>query len=150
MRFAAIATIVGLAGTLLASNLQGAVIAGEGISATVLATDDIITGSNVVDQQPTRQAPDAVRLIDLRSGATCKVAKPNPSAHDFSRVPFGPDCAKSPGLSQIAYWRSTDEGGLIMADRDHGTVLEFAPGDGVLFESVYPENELITIVPAKN
>ena len=28
--------------------------------------------------------------------------------------------------------------------------IEFAPGDGVLYESIYPENQLITIVPAKS
>lgn len=148
MRFAAIAISVGLAGTFLASNLQGAVmVTGAGLPATVLSSDDIVTGS--VSAAPRRALPDAMRLIDLRSGATCKLARPNTEARVFEPVPFGPDCMSSPSLARIAYWRSTEEGSLIMADRSGIRVLEFSPGDGVLYESVFPETELITIVPAK-
>ena len=150
MRFAAIAMAVGIGGIMLASNLQGAVmIPGAGLSATVLSDQDAdVTGS--IAPRVDGGAPEAVRLIDLRTGATCKVAKPDPDARTFQAVPFGPDCARSPRLSRITYWRSTVEGSLIMADSGGSTVLEFAPGDGVLYESIYPENELITIVPAKS
>lgn len=147
MRFAAIAIVVGLAGTVLASTLQGAVmVSGDGLPATVLSVEDITAS---VSPRADEAAPEAMRLIDLRSGATCKIAKPDLDARTFQAVPFGPDCTRSPGLSRIAYWRSTPEGSLIMADRGGGTVLEFVPGDGVLYESIFPRNELITIVPAK-
>ena len=148
MRFAAIALGVGVAGAFLASNLQGAAMSGAVRPATLL-TDDIVTGG-IAPRSARQEAPDAVRMIDLRTGATCKLAKPDPEARTFQLIPFGPDCSRSPGMDRVAYWRSTDEGSLIMADSGGGTVLEFAPGDGVLYESVFPENELITIVPAKS
>jgi len=65
-------------------------------------------------------------------------------------MPMGPDCAASPELARVAYWKTTDDGTLIMADSGGATVLQFIPGDGVLFESVYPSNALITIVPARS
>ena len=149
MNFATIALGVGLAGAFLAASLQAPVTPnGDGLSATMLADGAIITGS--VAPRPIAAQSDAVRLIDLRTGATCKVAKPDPSARHFQAVPFGPDCMRSPGLSRISLWRSTDNGALIMADSGGDTVLEFAPGDGVLYESIYPSNQLITIVPAKS
>jgi hypothetical protein len=150
MRFATIAMAVGLVGAFLASSLQGT---------AKLATDDLATSARLVDGTITTgaiaardavEAPGAMRLIDLRTGATCKVSKPDPAARIFHPVPFGPDCTRSPGLSRVSLWRSTDDGALIMADSGGGTVIEFAPGDGVLYESVYPENQLITIVPAKS
>ena len=147
MRFVAIAMAIGVLGTFLASNLQGAVLSGDVRPATLL-TDDTITGSVVPLNR--QEAPAAVRLIDLRTGATCKLAKPDPEARTFQLMLFGPDCSRSPGMSRAAYWRSTDNGALIIADSGGGTVLEFAPGDGVLYESIYPDNELITIVPAKS
>ena len=148
MRFAAIAMAVGVAGLFLASNLQGAAMSGSVRPATLLSEEELVTGS--IAPRARQEAPEAVRLIDLRTGATCKVAKPDPAARTFQLVPLGPDCARSPGMSRVAYWRSTEEGSLIMADSGGGTVLEFAPGDGVLYESIFPENELITIVPAKS
>jgi hypothetical protein len=147
MRFAAIAMAVGVAGLFLASNLQGAPISGA-VHPSTLLTDDIVTGS--IPARTDQTSPDAVRLIDLRTGATCKLAKPDPAERTFQLIPFGPDCSRSPGMSRVAYWRSTNEGALIMADSGGGTVLEFAPGDGVLYESIFPDNELITIVPAKS
>lgn len=144
MKFVAIATAVGVAGTLLASNLQGAVsVPGEGLPAAAL------TESEAAEGLEGTKASGAVRLIDLKAGTTCKVARPSPETETFSAVRFAPDCTKSPGLARIAYWRSTADGSLILADNGGGTVLRFAPGDGVLYESVYPRNALITIVPAR-
>ncbi|MEF2073132.1 hypothetical protein [Consotaella aegiceratis] len=134
--------------------MQGAaIVPGEGLPATVLANadvtpDPVVTGS--IGTAAEREEMDAMRLIDLRSGATCKVAKPANQDESFKRVPLNPDCAASPELSRITYWRSTPSGTLIMADSGGATVLEFAPGDGVLYESIYPSNALITIVPARS
>ncbi len=91
-----------------------------------------------------------MRLIDLRNGATCKIAGPADAAAGFRRAPIGPDCAASPELARVAYWKTTGDGSLIMADGGGETVLEFIPGDGVLYESIYPSNALITIVPARS
>lgn len=152
MRFVAITLAVGLAGSALAANMREPVtVSGEGLPAAVLSDDDM-TGGDVtggIETVRDRAQPDAMRLIDLKTGATCKVVRSDPESEIFSVVPFGPGCALNPRLSRIAYWRSTAEGALIMADRGGGTVIEFQPGDGVLYESVYPKNELITIVPAK-
>ncbi|WP_102958662.1 hypothetical protein [Mangrovicella endophytica] len=149
MRFDTIAFSVGIAGTLLVSNLQGATIlpANDGLAATVLV-DPVITNS--VQPATTPAEANAIRMIDLRSGTTCKAAKPDASAKTFRYAPIGADCAGSPELSKIAYWRASDDGTLIMADSSGDTVLRFAPGDGVLYESVYPPTALITIVPAKS
>ena len=46
-------------------------------------------------------------------------------------------------------WRAVDDGSLEMADAQGRTVLRFIPGDGVLYESVYPANAMVTIVPAR-
>ncbi len=148
MKFATIAMGVGLAGAFLASSLQGPVKMSTDDLATTVVDGTITTGA--IAPRPAADSAGAMRLIDLKTGATCKVSKPDPAARDFHPVPFGPDCIRSPGLSKVALWRSTDDGALIMADSGGGTVLEFAPGDGVLYESVYPTNQLITIVPAKS
>ncbi|GGE25162.1 hypothetical protein GCM10011390_50780 [Aureimonas endophytica] len=146
MKFAAITIGVGIVGALLASSLQSpAKISGDGLPADVVV-DPTITGSIVKTAGATGSG--AVRLIDLKSGASCKTVTP-PDSGEISAAPLGADCAKSPSLSRIAYWRAAADGSLIMADRSGKTVLEFAPGDGVLYESVYPANELVTIVPAR-
>lgn len=146
MKFAVIVLLAGLLGTLGAAYLQGpAITAPEGVLGGVPVADEI-TGS----VEANNGAPSAaIRLIDLRNGATCRIAEPAVSQTEFRRMPVGPDCASSPDLARVALWRQTPEGALVMADARGRTVLEFAPGDGVLFESVYPKNALITIVPAR-
>ena len=146
MNFAAITLGVGLAGALLAAGLQGGTaISAEGLPANVIV-DPGTTGSIVPAEEIDDM--DGVRLIDLKSGASCRTVTP-PESQELAAAPIGPDCARSPSLSRIAYWRSTPGGSLIMADSGGRRVLEFAPGDGVMYESVYPANELITIVPAR-
>ncbi|WP_152048025.1 hypothetical protein [Aureimonas psammosilenae] len=151
MKFAAITIGVGIVGVLLASSLQGrATIAGTGVNSEMVVIDPEITGSVAPLQAAGDKNPNgAVRLIDLKTGASCKTVMP-PEDGAMSSAPLGPDCAKSPSLARIAYWGSTPSGTLVMADAGGHKVLEFAPGDGVMFESVYPPNELITIVPAKS
>lgn len=146
MNFAAMVLSAGVAGALLAYNLQGpAIAAGDSLTAAMRPSVEI-TGSV---QPDLRTAPtSAMRMIDLRSGKVCKLARPDTSDTHLKRLPIGPDCA-SPYLERVAYWRSTEDGALIMADRRGETVLEFAPADGALYESVFPANEIITIVPAR-
>lgn len=147
MNFAAMVLSVGIAGAILAYNMQGPAIAANETLVASLRPSPEITGSVQV-AAPGALAPPAIRLIDLRSGATCKMAPP--TADDTARrVPFGPECAGTPQLAEVAYWRTTSDGALIMSDRAGQTVLEFMPGDGVMYESVFPANELITIVPAR-
>lgn len=149
MRFVAIVTGVGAGGWLLAAAVQGPVaVPGEGLPAAALSPGALTQGAAAAT--PDRGPLGAVRLIDLKNGETCKVDRPDPEAKTFSAVPLGQGCAASPGFARIAYWRSTADGSLIMADSGGGTVLKFAPGDGVLYESVYPRNALITIVPARS
>ncbi|MBO0661592.1 hypothetical protein LQ948_03305 [Jiella sp. MQZ9-1] len=99
--------------------------------------------------QPRAGHANAVRLIDLRSGASCKVAGKAPKGQGFAPAPMGPDCANSPALAKVSQWRANHDGTLDMADASGRTVLRFMPGDGVLYESVYPQNEFVTIVPAR-
>lgn len=154
MRFAAIALATGLVGTFLAANLQGTLSSSvaeaasltKANSAETAGLDTVETGSIAASSTPA--ASDAIRLIDLRSGTTCKSEGSTP-ALSFTNAPLGRDCKSSPSLSRIAQWRSTADGSLIMADSEGAIVLEFAPGDGVLYESVYPADQLITIVPAR-
>lgn len=148
MRFVAIATAVGLVGLLLAVSVGGAGTPAEP-SLSAALTPPAATGS--VLAAPERAAPAAIRLIDLKSGATCKMGRPAAGGGGrFAPVPFGPDCARLPGLARAAYWRLDADGGLIVADAGGDTVLTFAPREDILYESVYPATELITIVPAKS
>ena len=146
MNFAAVALGVGLVGALFSASLQGTETASaESLVASMRPSE--ITGSI----GPSPKAPtNAVRLIDLRNGASCKLAGPAEADEELRRMPIGPACAASPDLSRVAFWRTTQDGSLIMADSRGETVLEFIPGDGVLYESVYPSNALITIVPARS
>lgn len=146
MKFAATVLSVGFAGMILASYLQGPASAANEVFAAEPAVSNEITGSVRPDATPPSAA---VRLIDLRSGATCKIMQPATEASDFERMPMGPDCGRSPALASVTQWRATENGSLIMAASDGRTVLEFVRGDGVLYESVFPSNELITIVPAR-
>lgn len=146
MNFPAVVLSAGIAGAVLAYNLQGPAIAANDTLVAAMRPSLEITGAIA----PALETPmTAVRLIDLRSGATCKMVRPDPEDTTLKRAPIGPDCAGSPLISNVAYWRSTEDGALIMADRTGETVLEFAPGDGALYESVFPASEIITIVPAR-
>ncbi|KQT85919.1 hypothetical protein ASG48_04780 [Aurantimonas sp. Leaf443] len=131
---------------MLVSKLQGAPVLPQTshVAATVL--DEMVTGTVVPRAE---RAADAIRLIDLKSGATCKMARPTHVGTQFSPAPVGPDCTGSADLQRIAQWRNAEDGSLEMADADGRTVYRFIPGDGVLFESVYPNNALVTIVPAR-
>lgn len=148
MRFAPVALVVGFAGTLLAANLQGPAVASTNSLVAAMQPSAEITAS--IPATPADPSPDTVRLIDLRNGASCKIAGPADAAEGVARMPIGPACAKSPELSRVAYWQAKADGSLVMTDREGETVLEFMPGDGVLYESVYPDNALVTIVPARS
>ncbi len=147
MRFAPVALVVGFAGTIMASYLQGPAVASTDSLVAAMSPSPEITAS-IAAEAAAPQA-ETVRLIDLRNGATCKV---NASMDEDGpqRLPIGPACAKSPDLARVAYWETKDDGSLVMTDHKGETVLEFMPGDGVLFESVYPNNALITIVAARS
>ncbi|MCW4115329.1 hypothetical protein NPA31_010195 [Aurantimonas sp. MSK8Z-1] len=148
MKFAVIALAVGCAGTALAANIQGAAITpGEGL-ATVI-TDDTATGS--VPATPARPvASEALRVIDMRSGASCKLAQDRALGPELKPVPMNPDCAATPELKAVVYWKKTEDGVLVMADAGGQPVIEFVPGDGVLYESQSPASALLTIVPARS
>ncbi|WP_427023887.1 hypothetical protein ACP4J4_15375 [Aureimonas ureilytica] len=147
MRFAPVALVVGFAGTIMASYLQGPAVASTDSLVAAMSPSPEITAS--IAAETVAPQAETVRLIDLRNGATCKV---NASMDEDGpqRLPIGPACAKSPDLARVAYWETKDDGSLVMTDHQGETVLEFMPGDGVLFESVYPNNALITIVAARS
>lgn len=147
MRFAPVALVVGFAGTIMASYLQGPAVASTDSLVAAMSPSPEITAS--IAAETVAPQAETVRLIDLRNGATCKV---NASMDEDGpqRLPIGPACAKSPDLARVAYWETKDDGSLVMTDHKGETVLEFMPGDGVLFESVYPNNALITIVAARS
>lgn len=147
MNFAAVALGVGLVGALVSASLQTLGPANAESLVASMRPSPEHTGS----VGPSPKAPtQAVRLIDLRNGASCKLAGPTEARDGFRRMLAGPECAASPDLSRVAFWRTTEDGTLIMADSGGATVLEFIPGDGVLYESVFPSNALITIVPARS
>lgn len=143
MKFMVVTLVVGFSGAVFAATVQAPSQIPSGVDV------DLQTTGSIASKAPEGDNGNAVRLIDLKAGTSCKAATP-PSAEGFSAAPLGPDCAKSPSLSRIAYWRATAEGSLVMADASGRRVLEFAPGDGVMFESVYPASELITIVPVRS
>lgn len=145
MKFATIVLCAGLVGTLVVSNLQGAtIVPGEGLAATLIL-DETTTGSIKPRLDPSLQA---ARLIDLQTGSTCRLPNLDAGEH-FEPTTVGAACADDPALNRVSQWRATGDGTLEMADADGATVYRFAPGDGVLYESVYPENALVTIVPVK-
>ena len=146
------ATVLGTAAAALPliAKLQAAPEPGIDLGNTLAGTNVLPLDQTVVGSvKPAAGEPSAVRLIDLRSGASCKVAGREPTAQAFEPAPLGPDCASSPDLSRVSQWRATGDGMLVMADTHGETVLRFMPGDGVLFESVYPRDALVTIVPAR-
>ncbi|RFC62822.1 hypothetical protein DYI37_12715 [Fulvimarina endophytica] len=145
--FVATAACAGLAAVVLVANLQGAPVSAETTRADVTVIDPKTTASLAV---PGAQAAPAkaLRMIDLRSGATCRIAAPAKTSQDLTRAPVGPECQGSPALSRVAKWRHTPDGSLEMLDEEDETVLLFMPGDGVLYESIYPSEALVTIVSA--
>ena len=155
MNFAAIAIGAGIAGALLVAYLQGPPLPVTAQLQNTTVIDPTVTASIKpaagVGAAATAAGtlPDAMRLIDLRSGATCKVANPGELGPGFTPAPLGPDCAGSPELSQVSQWRTDANGSLEMADAEGHPILRFVPGDGVLYESIYPATAMVTIVPAK-
>ena len=161
MNFAAIAIGAGIAGALLVAYLQGPPLPVTAALTNTTVIDPTTTAAiapvrvpaitiTANEAEPTDDVePEAFRLIDLRSGATCKIANPGPLSASFAPAPIGPDCAGSAELSQVAKWRTDSDGSLEMANADGRTVLRFMPGDGVLYESIYPANAMVTIVPAR-
>ncbi len=146
MNFVATAAIAGIAAVVLVANLQGAPLPSETTRAGATLIDPKTTAS--IKVQPTQQPSPAMRMIDLRSGATCRIVKPDDLTEEFIAAPIGPDCQRSPALERVAKWRQTPDGALEMADDSEQTVLRFMPGDGVLYESIYPSEEFVTIVSA--
>ncbi|MEX6505273.1 hypothetical protein [Jiella sp. M17.18] len=150
MNFSAIVLGSGLAAVMLVSHLHGEPMPIGDTRAAQSMVDPMIVGSTVPTPSPVSAKPAAaIRLIDLRSGVTCKVASPAGLGDSFKPAPIGPDCAASPDMKDVAQWRSTKDGSLEMADAKGKTVLKFMPGDGVLYESIFPSQSLITIVPAR-
>ncbi|MCB8837065.1 hypothetical protein [Aurantimonas sp. VKM B-3413] len=151
MNFSAIVLGSGLAAVMLVAHLHGEPLPAGDTRASSSMIDPMIVGSNKPAQAAAPSGPaKAIRLIDLRSGATCKMANPDNLGDNYRPAPIGPDCAGSPELKSVVQWRSTSDGSLEMADVTGRTVLRFMPGDGVLYESVYPAQTLITIVPARS
>ena len=149
LNFAATVAGAGLAAIVLVANLQGAPLPKDETTragATLLDPMTITSIPAAPEQRPT----EAIRLIDLRSGATCRMPYPHRLSESFSFAPVGPDCQGSPDLARVTKWRRTAEGYLEMADAGERPVLRFMPGDGVLYESVYPAQAIVTIVPAKS
>lgn len=151
MNFSTIVIGAGIAAMAVVSHLQSepALAFEDTTRATML--DPSITGAVFTASEPTPAKPsEAVRLIDLRSGATCRAARPAPAGHGYEPALLGPQCSTSPELQQVTQWRLEEDGTLNMADGSGQTVLRFMPGDGVLYESVYPAHALVTIVPARS
>ena len=161
MNFAAIAIGAGIAGALLVAYVQGPPLPVSAALTNTTVIDPMTTAALPPARVPGASAlasgatqtdgarPDAFRLIDLRSGATCKIASFGALGTTFAPAPIGPDCSGSRELSQVAKWRTDSDGSLEMADAEGRTVLRFMPGDGVLYESIYPANAMVTIVPAR-
>lgn len=146
MNFVATAAGAGIAAVVLVANLQGAPLPSETTRAGATLIDPQTTASLAVPNAP--QAAPAMRMIDLRSGASCRIVKPDDLSDEFRAAPIGPDCKGSPAIGRVVKWRKTSDGTLEMADDRDVTVLRFMPGDGVLYESIYPSEALVTIVSA--
>ena len=152
MNFAATALGAGIAAALVIAHMQGALTPASGAftGATVIdARLDPMTTASIAPAASDTSRPAAIRLIDLRSGVTCKMATPESAARHFAPAPIGPDCAGSPDLQNVALWRSSSDGSLELADSDGQTILRFMPGDGVLYESIYPSEAMVTIVRSR-
>ncbi|KQT45262.1 hypothetical protein ASG43_13390 [Aureimonas sp. Leaf454] len=150
MRFAAIALATGFVGTLFAANVQGSPWTDRAQAAGLFTMDPVDIDPIETGGIGTAGGSEAMRLIDLRSGKVCRTERAAPATATFVEAPLGEDCRQSPALSRVAFWRAAADGTLILADRGGGTVIAFAPGDGVLYESIYPLDALITIVPARS
>ncbi|MER0237597.1 hypothetical protein [Fulvimarina sp. MAC8] len=146
MNFVATAAGAGIAAVVLVANLQGAPLPSETTRAGATLIDPRTTAT--VPVASAQQASPAMRMIDLRSGASCRIVNPEGLSDEFKAAPIGPDCQGSPALVRVAKWRKTSDGTLEMADDRDETVLRFMPGDGVLYESIYPSEALVTIVSA--
>ncbi|MBO0906376.1 hypothetical protein [Jiella sonneratiae] len=147
------ATVLGtaVAALMIIAKLQAAPEPGANLGnvlggTKVASLDPSVVGS--IRAEDDRSA--AMRLIDLRSGTSCKVAGVRPSTGGFEPAPIGPDCATSPELARVSQWRAGKDGTLVLADVHGRTVMRFMPGDGVLYESVYPADAIVTIVPARS
>lgn len=143
MNFTAAVLGTAFAALMLTAKLQAAPEVGSELPVTTLPAEAKAVAP------ASASTPAAMRLIDLRSGASCKIASAEPTKGALAPVPTSPECAQSAELRRISQWRSTQDGMLVMADDTGRTVLRFIPGDGVLFESVYPTNSVVTIVPAR-
>jgi hypothetical protein len=148
MNFAAAVVGAGIASAALIFYIESTQAVVADIGTEESKVDRIRTGS-IGRPKPSDQRSSAIRLIDLRSGANCKMARPDALPNYYTPAPLGPDCVSSPELRQVSQWRSGDDGALEMADAEGETVLRFMPGDGVLFESIYPSDTMMTIVPAR-
>ncbi|MDY8110258.1 hypothetical protein U0C82_14035 [Fulvimarina sp. 2208YS6-2-32] len=147
MNFVATAAGAGIAAVILVANLQGGPLPSETTRAGATLIDPMTTAAVAPVTQTPKTSP-TIRMIDLRSGATCRIPDLGGATAQYTIAPLGPDCQTSPALAQIVKWRQTAEGTLEMADEHSKTILRFMPGDGVLYESFYPAEALITIVSA--
>ena len=150
MNFTATVLATAAVALILIAKLQSAPEPGADFGDTfAVSSAPTIDQTTVGSIRETTGTPSAVRLIDLRSGASCKVAAPKPDTGALEPAPLGPECAASPDLARVSQWRSSGDGTLVMADATGRTIMRFMPGDGVLFESVYPRDAMVTIVPAR-
>ena len=149
MNFTATVLGTGVAALVLVVKLQAAPEPGASLGAPLLGQGLVTVDPTMVGSVQTSDArPAAMRLIDLRSGESCKILGSQPKSDTFEPAPLLPDCNSSK-LSRVSQWRADNDGTLEMADTHGETVMRFMPGDGVLFESVYPSDALVTIVPAR-
>ncbi|MEN3792604.1 hypothetical protein [Fulvimarina sp. MAC3] len=146
MNFVATAAGAGIAAVVLVANLQGAPLPAETTRAGATLIDPRTTSS--VPVPSVQQPASGMRMIDLRSGASCRIVNPDGLSEEFKAAPIGPDCQSSPAIGRVAKWRKMADGTLEMADDREQPVLRFMPGDGVLYESIYPSEALVTIVSA--
>ncbi|NDW04910.1 hypothetical protein [Jiella pacifica] len=149
MNFTATVLGTGVAALVLVAKLQAAPEPGASLGAPLLGPGVVTVDPTIVGSvRPSDAKPSAMRLIDLRSGESCKILGGQPSSGAFEPAPLLPDCSSSQ-ISRVSQWRAESDGTLEMADTHGETVMRFMPGDGVLYESVYPSDALVTIVPAR-
>lgn len=149
MNFTATVLGTGFAALVVVAQLQAAPEPGASLGTPLLGSGLVTVDPTVVGSvQVGNTKPSAMRLIDLRSGESCKILGSQPDSDTFEPAPLLPDCNSSE-LSRVSQWRAESDGTLEMADTHGETVMRFMPGDGVLYESVYPSDALVTIVPAR-
>ena len=101
--------------------------------------DNITTGSVVASGQ-------TYVMRSAESSATCRMQKGQLASNGLAQVTvFGGCSAVLSSAERIRYWRDRDDGSVELVGEGSETVVVFAIGDGVDFESYRPVSPILSL-----